>query len=645
MRAAICCAALLAATAAHAQSYEIIDLGLGEASAINNRNEIAGTGPTGTATIWRDGIAEDLGAGPIVPGSSAVAINDAGQVTGTFSPGDYVCTDACRPAVSHAFLYTPGATDGIPTNPQMKDLGGLTGFPYTQAVGMNARGQVVGVAFGDGPLERAFRWTPGGTDGDPDNPQMKDLGLPPGVVSAFAQGINAAGEVVGVGFDEANVYHAVHWHDGIAEDLGPGSASSISNESPPLIMGEDEFGVVAWRAGVPQFLNFPDGLGAFFASPANSAGEFVGASLGPSYAYQGGGWHYLPALDGQTDTIARSISDLGWIVGRVFVGGTEQHAVLWRRPQIATPVGTNVTVRGSGMTLTFAQVTGAGVTTLASDSSGAATPSGFMAAGIRYDVTTTAAYLPPLDLCITYDPAALAPGTEAGLRFLHFENGVWADVTTSLDTTISQICGRTQSLSPFAMVAADKAAPSIDVFLPDSVPVGTTVQLSYAVHDNSALFLEVAAAFDGVPVRRNATVTLNQPGSHTLKIRAKDPAGNVASASSSIWVGPRNLSVDASTTLTTLWPPDGRLVDVGLQVSLADDPAAGASYTVDVASDDPSGNQPQWSFDGGVLLLRAQRAGSRKEGRTYIVTVTARDVAGQSASKSLTVQVPHDRRR
>src|SRR5689334_13792737 len=118
MRLALCSAALLAASAAHAQSYELIDLGSGEALAINNRNEIAGTGATGNATIWRDGVAQDLGGGPIVTVSSAVAINDAGQVAGTFSPGDLVCDQGCR-AIAHAFLYTPGATDGIPTNPQM----------------------------------------------------------------------------------------------------------------------------------------------------------------------------------------------------------------------------------------------------------------------------------------------------------------------------------------------------------------------------------------------------------------------------------------------------------------------------------------------------------------------------------------------
>lgn len=530
MRLAVCCVLLCAANAARAQSYEVIDLGPGEAYAINSHNEIAAVGPTGGATIWRDGVAQDIGGGPIFTGAQPVAINDAGQVAGTFVPGDAVCgPDGCRP-VGHAFLYTPGATDGIPTNPQMKDLGALQGLPGTQAVAMNASGQVVGVAMDDFGNARAFLWTAGATDGDPSNPQMKDLGLAPGLVSGFAQGINNAGQVVGVGFDAANGYHALYWHDGVVDDLGPGSANAISNDPVPLIFGQDDLGLVAWRGGIPEYLNFPAGFGATFASALNTAGEFVGAAFLHAYAYQGGGWHMLPELDGATDSIARSINDSGWSVGRMYIGNLEQHAVLWRRPLIPTPVGTFVTVSGNGVTLTFAQVTAAGTTTLSSDASGNATPGGFMTAGIRYDVSTTASYLPPLDLCVTYDPAALAPGAEQNLRFLHFEAGAWADVTTSLDTVNKVICGRTQSLSPFAMVTPDTVAPVIDIFVPACLPYSKTLQVSFDVRDNSALFIEVDARFDGERVRRGAIVTLKHPGWHLLTLRARDAAGNVSSA-------------------------------------------------------------------------------------------------------------------
>ena len=393
---------------------------------------------------------------------------------------------------------------------------------------------------------------------------------------------------------------------------------------------------------MPQYLNFPEGMGVLSAGAPNAAGEFVAGTYNDSIVYQGGGWHVLPGLDGMTVTGARSINDAGWIVGRIFVGA-EQHAVLWRRPLLQTPTGQNVTVSGSGMSVTFAQVTAAGVTTLSSDTSGQATPGGFMAAGLRYDIWTSAVYVPPLDVCVTYDPAALPPDTESTLQFTHFENGAWSDVTTSLDTVNKVICGRTQSLSPFAMIAPDQTPPTVDIHLPATGVTGAPLPVSFDVRDNSALFLDVAAAFDGLPVLRNATLTPTEPGWHTMSVQAKDAAGNVASASQRIYLYGPGLNLDIAASVTTLWPPDGRLIDVGLQVWFFDGQDPGATYDVVVNSDDPTGTQPQWEYRDRVLLLRAQRSPRAAVGRTYTVTVSARDSAGHSETRSLTVQVPRSR--
>jgi uncharacterized membrane protein len=644
MRLVVFCAVVcaLAASASRAQSYEVVDLQAGgEATAINSHNDVVGTGSTGVATLWRDGTTIELGGGPIIPNSTAVGINDAGQVTGSFVPGDLDCSSGqgCS-SNGHAYLYTPGATDGISNNPQMKDLGVLSGSTDTQATAINARGQVAGVAMISGaPGDRPFLWTPGAVDGDPANPEMKELPLPPGIPDGFPQAINDAGEMVGVGFDSANDSHTLYWHDGIVEDLGPGAGTAISNETPPVVFGEDLFGIFAWKNGVPQYLNLPPAVLVVSGSP-NAAGEFVGATYTQAYAYQGGGFHLLPGLDGMTDAIARSINDAGWIVGRMFVGD-EQHAVLWRHPQLPTPVGENVTVSGNGVSLTFAQVTAGGVTTLSSDTSGQATPGGFMAAGLRYDIWTSAVYVPPLDVCVTYDPAALAPGAESTLRFMHFQQGAWADVTTSVDTANAIICGRTQSLSPFALITPDDVPPTIAIHLSDWALLGSPLWINFDLSDNSALFIEAHARFDGVPVLRNASITPSQPGWHTLSVDAKDAAGNAAHASSRIYLYPPGLNLDASVAVTTLWPPDGRLVDVGLQVRLVDTEEPAATYQVSVTSDDPGGAQPQWQYSDGVLLLRAQRSGRLAAGRTYTIQVYATDSAGRAQTRSLTVQVPH----
>ena len=106
-----------------------------------------------------------------------VAINDAGQVAGTQSPGVHPLDQP--PA--RAMLYTPGV--GV------QDLGTLGGT-RSEAYALNEQGQVVGystTAFG---VPHAFLWTPG--------VGMRDLGVFAGGLNvSVARGINDRGEVVG----------------------------------------------------------------------------------------------------------------------------------------------------------------------------------------------------------------------------------------------------------------------------------------------------------------------------------------------------------------------------------------------------------------------------------------------------------------
>src|SRR5262249_1217020 len=100
--------------------------------------------------------------------SNANAINNTtGQVVGT---AQVVAGD---PNAVHPFLWTAGGTDGTPTNPQMKDLGSLDAGLYAWARDLNDSGRVVGWAdsgqldANHNPIWHAFLWTAGGTDGVP----------------------------------------------------------------------------------------------------------------------------------------------------------------------------------------------------------------------------------------------------------------------------------------------------------------------------------------------------------------------------------------------------------------------------------------------------------------------------------------------
>jgi len=121
-----------------------------------------------------------------------------------------------------------------------------------------------------------------------------------------------------------------------------------------------------------------------------------------------------------------------------------------------TSVGTNVSVSPApGVTVTFSQVTTAGDTTaipLTPGGNAPPPPSGFEVDGIVYDISTTASFVPPVTICLPYDP------NDANPRLYHFENGQWVDRTTSVDTVNHIVCASVLSLSPFAVLTPSAPA-------------------------------------------------------------------------------------------------------------------------------------------------------------------------------------------
>ena len=99
-----------------------------------------------------------------------------------------------------------------------------------------------------------------------------------------------------------------------------------------------------------------------------------------------------------------------------------------------------------------------------------------------YDVETTATFNGSVTLCFNYSGASY--GNENNLKLLHYENGSWTDVTTSLDTANNIICGSVTSLSPF-LVAEENARPVVTaISLPAApVPVGTNVGVTASFSD------------------------------------------------------------------------------------------------------------------------------------------------------------------
>jgi probable HAF family extracellular repeat protein len=191
-----------------------------EAHAINAAGQVAGEAITASglehAFLWT----------PTTPNGTAGSMIDLGTLggTGTTSvayginnaighPVQVVGESDTADGQHHPFIWTQGATDGVATNPQMKDLGALggTSSKLNSASGINDAGQVTGTAWlGGDTIYHAFLWTPGGSNGVPSNPQMLDLGTLGGNGSG-GRAINASGQVVGQSDTSKGEYHAFRW--------------------------------------------------------------------------------------------------------------------------------------------------------------------------------------------------------------------------------------------------------------------------------------------------------------------------------------------------------------------------------------------------------------------------------------------------
>jgi probable HAF family extracellular repeat protein len=179
---------------------------------INGRAQVVGWSEInlktgyGHAFRWQSGRMTDPGALGATS-SHAYAINEVGLVVGC----------SAKSGGNHAFLWQSG---------RMTDLGTLGGKESCPS-DLNVNGQVVGWSrLRSGyPSAHAFLWQAG---------KMRDLGTLPGTNRSEAVALNARGQVVGVSeLDTADAAkaHAFLWRAGRMSDLGEGKPVAINDRA------------------------------------------------------------------------------------------------------------------------------------------------------------------------------------------------------------------------------------------------------------------------------------------------------------------------------------------------------------------------------------------------------------------------------
>jgi probable HAF family extracellular repeat protein len=315
------CASL--ALSADPPDYTITDVGPcgGQILAVNDHGQVAGSYSGGQLVtrgfLWTQGKRADLGLLPQYTSTIVCAINNRGQIAGNL---DATTDGAVLTIVSHAFLWKRG---------KLHDLTAPSGDEVSVAAAMNDGGQVVGYASAIGrPSDDNLSLTEhhafvckGGV--------MTDLG--PGEAKAINTGGQIVGETPGPFYLEATL-----WDHGRVIKLGIHGIAQAINNSGQILIDTGNSSPVLWQHGHLRFLPVPPGSVEALAHGINDRGQIIGTvSVGQNS--QAALWQGNRVLDlntrisphsGWVLTDATGINNRGQIVGHGFFHGKESAFLL-----------------------------------------------------------------------------------------------------------------------------------------------------------------------------------------------------------------------------------------------------------------------------------------------------------------------------
>ena len=213
--------------------------------------------------------------------------------------------------------------------------------------------------------------------------------------------------------------------------------------------------------------------------------------------------------------------------------------------------------------------------------------------------------------------------------------------STTVTATTRDAAGNTAT-GTFTVTVRDTVAPVLTI--PASItaeatsPAGATVNFAASATDASGATLTYSKASGSVfPV-----------GTTTVTVTATDAAGNATTKSFTVTV--RDSTAPAFTALSTnaptLWPPNHKMVAVTVSATASDAVGPVTYRIVSATSSEPDNGLGDGDTANDIqitgaltLNLRAERSG-KGNGRTYTITVEAKDATGNTMTKTVTVSVP-----
>ena len=244
--------------------------------------------------------------------SEALGINHSGQVVGQ--------STTAAGGSPHAFIWQ----DGV-----MTDLGTLDPhYQFTKAVAINRAGKAVGesqTASGD---EHAFAWKRG---------VMTDLGAYPGTIYSYAADVNRIGQVLSP--------HAFLWTGGVWQSLPALAFSNAINDSG-WVVGGDWVPIGGDGGSYSRALLLKKGQTKYLTKLAgetnssvpldiNNFGQMVGQCQNRWGKWRAVLWNKFGRITnlgtlGGTESFATALNDAGVVVGRSRTAARDFHPFVWR---------------------------------------------------------------------------------------------------------------------------------------------------------------------------------------------------------------------------------------------------------------------------------------------------------------------------
>jgi hypothetical protein len=295
-----------------------------------------------------------------------------------------------------------------------------------------------------------------------------------------------------------------------------------------------------------------------------------------------------------------------------------------------TPTGGNVVVAPVDHTtgavvasFTFSNISKPGTTSVITSTTAPPIPAGFSVGNSTtptfYNLSTTAVYTGAIQICINYGATSYSDPSQ--LHLFHYENGAWKDVTTSLNTASSTVCGSVTSLSPFAVLQAPVTLTSITL-----TPLSASIAIGGAQQ-----FTATGQYSDGTTQNLTSTVTWTASAAGVATMNATGLATPVALGTTNISASSNGVT-SPNVTLSVL-AQGVDLIESG--VSVTGTPASGGPIQVA----DTTTDQGIQSAGGSYTFFYLSTDGKTKGTMLTYRSVSAL-AAGASSSATTSMTLP-----